>query len=132
GECPAHSARREFIQMYRYNSPGALHHELHGKPTDDKKTESGGKNPEGNKDYSEYGGQNNRAPAAPFLRQMTNHCSAADCANSVNDPCRGLLRHAIVALFTEKSLVHVLGPMRDGVERRHQQNDVQKETPVPF
>src|SRR5207245_11713688 len=110
--------------MYGNNPPGALHHELHGKPADDKKREARRKNPEGNKDYSESGSQNNRAPAAPFLRQMANHCSAADCANSVNDPCRGLLRHAIVALFTEKSLIHVLGPMRPRVERRHEPNDV--------
>src|SRR5206468_5609612 len=58
--------------------------------------------------------------------------SAADCADSVNNPSRGLLCDAIVALFTEKSLIHVLGSMRHGVERRHQQNDVQQEIPVPF
>src|SRR5438132_6186144 len=118
--------------MYRNNSPGALHHELHGKPTDDKECEARRKNPEGNKDYSEYRSQNNRATAAPFLRQMTNHCSAADCANGVNDPRRGLLRHTIMPLFTEKSLIHVLGPMRHRVERRHQENDVKKEDPVAF
>src|SRR5438270_12972941 len=102
--------------MYGNNSPGALHHELHGKPADDKKREARRKNPEGNKDYSEYGRQNNRATAAPFLRQMTNHCSAADCANSVNDPTRGLLRHAVAALFTEKSSIHGLGDMLHVVE----------------
>src|SRR5437764_11077695 len=118
--------------MHRNNSPGALHNELHGKPTDDQEREAWRKNPEGNEDYSKYGSQNNRSTAPPFLRQMTNHCSAADCANSVNDPSRGLLRHAIVTLFAEKRLIHVLGPMRHGVERRHQQNDVQQETPVPF
>src|SRR5882762_372759 len=98
--------------MYGNNSPGALYHKLHGKPADDKKREARRKNPKGNKDYPEYSSQNNRATATPFLRQMTNHCSAADCANSVNDPSCGLLRHAVVALFTEKSLIHVLGPMR--------------------
>src|SRR6266487_6677831 len=116
--------------MHRHNSPGTLYHELHGEPTDDKEREAWRKNPEGNKDYSEYGSQNNRATAAPFLRQMPNHCSAAYCANSVNDPSRGLLRHAIVALFTEKSLIHVLGPVRHGVERCHQQNHVKKENQI--
>src|ERR1700747_224198 len=100
--------------MHRDDSPRALHHELHGKPTDDQKREARWKNPERNDDYAEYRRQNNGATASPFLRQMTNHRSAADCTNSVNDPSRGLLRHAIVALFTEKSLIHVLGPMRHG------------------
>src|SRR6266542_209734 len=118
--------------MHRHDSPGSLHHELHGKPTNDKEREAWRKNPEGNEDYSEDGSQNNRTAAAPFLRQMTNHCSAADCTNSVNDPSRGLLRHAIVALFAEKRLIHVLSPMRHGVECCHQQNDVKKENPVAF
>src|SRR5581483_669859 len=118
GKGPPHSTRREFIQMHRDDSPGALHHELHGKPADNEQGKSRRKNPEGDEDYSEDGSQNNRATASPFLRQMANYCSAADRADGVNDPSRGLLRHAIVALFTEKSLIHVLGPMRHGVECR--------------
>src|SRR5437763_16282226 len=113
-------------------SRGACPKKCYGKTADEEKGAAGGKNPERNNDYSESGSQDSRAPAAPFVRQMANHCSAADCANTVNDPCRGLLRHAIVALFTEKSLIHVLGPMRHRVERRHQQNDVQQQPPVPF
>ena len=54
GESPTHCAGRKFIQMHRDDSPGALHHELHGKPTDDKKREARWKNPERNNDYAEY------------------------------------------------------------------------------
>src|SRR5207249_10878340 len=105
--------------MYGNNSPGALHHELHSKPTDDKKREARRKNPKGNKDYPEYGSQNNRATAAPFLRQMANHCSAANCANSVNNPSRGHMCDAIVALFTVQSLIHTLAHMCHCLERHH-------------
>src|SRR5882757_5155942 len=98
--------------MYGNNSPCALYHKLHGKPADDKKREARRKNPKGNKDYPKYGSQNNRATAAPFLRQMADHCSAAHSADSVNNPSRGLLFVAIMAPFTEKSLIHVLGSMR--------------------
>src|SRR4030095_16797867 len=119
-ERSSHGAGRKFVQMHGDDSPRALHHELHGKPADDKEREAWRENPERNKNYSKRSSENDRATAAPFLREMANHCSAADCANSVDDPTRGLLRHVIVTLFTEKSLIHILGPMRHGVERRHQ------------
>src|SRR5215510_6235838 len=106
--------------MHRHNSPCALHHELHCESADNKKREARWKNPERNQDYAEYRSQNNRPTASPFLRQMTDHCSATDCTNSVNDPIRGPPRHTILAMLTKKSLIHVLGPMRQGVECRHQ------------
>ena len=63
---------------------------------------------------------------------MADHCSAADCAEGVNDSGRRLLCHAVVTLFAEKCLIHVLRAVRHGVKRRHQQNHVKKKRPVAF
>jgi hypothetical protein len=63
---------------------------------------------------------------------MTDNSSAADCAERVNYSGRCFLCDTIVTLFAEKRLIHVLSPVRHGVERGHQQNDVKKKSPVAF
>src|SRR6266480_1624006 len=97
--------------MYWHNPPCALHHELHGKSANHQQGKTRGKNPTWNQKDSEHRCENDRPTPTPFLREMTDYRSAADCAKSVNDPGRRLLRHPIVALFAEECLIHVLGPV---------------------
>src|SRR5205085_9849867 len=105
--------------MHGHDPPGALHHELHGESAYYQKGETGRKNPQRNQDDSKRSSQYYRKTASPFLREIADHRSTADCTESINDPGRRLLRISIVALFAEKSLIHVLGPVRHRVERRH-------------
>src|SRR5262245_19719507 len=116
--------------MNWHNSPCALHHELHGKSADHQKRVSWRKHPQGNQHDSKRGTQNNAPTTSPLLREMTNHCSTADCAESVNDSRRRLLRHTVVTLFAENCLIHVLGRVCHCVKSCHQQNNVKKERPV--
>src|SRR6266478_4846759 len=94
--------------MHWHDPPCTLHHELHGKSADHQQGKTRRKDPGGNKNDSEHRCQNDRATPAPFLREMTDNRSAADCAKSVNDPGRCLLRDPVVPLFAEESLIHVL------------------------
>src|SRR5205823_8760600 len=59
--------------------------------------------------------------SSPFLREMAENRSAADRSKCINDPGRRLLCHVVVPLFAQKSLIHVLCPVRHGVECRHQE-----------
>src|SRR5689334_1805581 len=97
--------------MHRHNAPRTLHHELHRESANYKKRETRRENPQRNQSDAKCSSQNNRAAPSPFLREMTDHRSTADCAECVNDPGSRFLCDPIVALFAEKSLVHVLCPM---------------------
>src|SRR5947208_17168802 len=105
--------------MHRHNAPRALHHELNGETADHEKRETRRKNPQRNQQDAGCSTQNNRATTAPFLREMADYRSTADCTESVNDPSGRLLRDSVVALFAEKRLIQVLRPMRHRVERGH-------------
>src|SRR3954471_10693997 len=105
GKRPPHSVRRQLIQMHRHDSPRTLHHELQGEPTHHQKRVSWRKHPQRNQHNSKHAAQSNAPTTAPFLRKVTDNCSAADCPKSVNDPSRRLFCHTVMALFAEKGLI---------------------------
>src|ERR1044072_9148652 len=98
--------------MHGHNAPGALHHELHGESADHQKSETGRENPQRNHYDTKCCSQNYRAATSTFLREMTDHRSTTDRSKSINDPGCRLLCDSILALFAEKSLIHVLRPVR--------------------
>src|SRR5205085_11815764 len=71
GEGSAKGRRRELVQMDRNNATRALNHELNGEPAYDQQRGTRRKNPEWDQQHPADRRDNDDAPAAPLLREMT-------------------------------------------------------------
>src|SRR4029450_3948471 len=87
-------------------------------------------NPRRNQKHSADRAENDRAPASPALREIANDGAAADCANGVDSRNHRLLTDSEAALSFQKCRIKILRAMRHVIERRHQQDDMNKERAV--
>src|ERR1043166_8838295 len=116
--------------MDRHYSPRTLDHELNLESPDDQKRSVRRKNPQGNQNDSTSGGENDRPPASPMLRQESDDRSTTDRSHGVNNcDLRGLVRTE-VALLLQIGRVKILSAMGHVVERRHQERRINEKHTV--